>query len=78
MDRKTCHFVSIGEARKRGARTPSCIEPPSTSFALVMLRFLMVDKNLEVVKVALAVVAPRAFQNFIYARRLALILVDHP
>lgn len=42
-----------------------------------MLRFLMIDKNLEVVKGAFAVIAPRAFQDLIDAGSLALVLVAH-
>lgn len=38
--------------------TSSCIQPSSASLAFEMLRFLMVDQDLQIIKVTLTVVAP--------------------
>ena len=39
--------------------TPGSIESSATPFAFEMLGFLVIDEDFEVVKVSLAVVAPR-------------------
>lgn len=40
--------------------TSGCVEPPPASLAFEVFRFLVGDEDLQVVEVALAVVAPRS------------------
>lgn len=39
-----------------------------------MLSLLMVDEDLDIVEIALTIVAPRAFQQLVERRELALLL----
>ena len=55
-----------------GLRTACCIQPPRASFTLEVLCLLVIDQNLEVVKVALAVIAPRPGKSLFDVRVLAL------
>ena len=52
--------------------TASCVEPSPTSLALEMLRFLVVDQDLQIVEVALTVIAPRPCKDFFKIWMLSL------
>ena len=52
--------------------TASCVEPPPTSLALEMLRFLVVDEDLQIIEVALTVIAPRPRKDFFKIWMLSL------
>lgn len=53
-------------------QTACGIQPPSTSLALEVFGLLMVDEDLEVVKVPLAIIAPRPGESLFDVRVLAL------
>ena len=44
--------------------TSSCIQSTTTFIALEMLSFLMIDQDLQIIKIALTIVAPWPRQNF--------------
>ena len=44
--------------------TSSCVQTAPTSVAFEMLCFLMIDENLEVVKITFTVIAPWSRQDF--------------
>jgi hypothetical protein len=50
------------------------VESATASLTLEMLCLLVIDKNLEVVEVALAVVAPRTREDFVEVGVVALLL----
>ena len=54
--------------------TSSCVQSPPTSIALEMFGFLVRDQNLQIIEVALAIVTPRAAENFFEIRMTALFL----
>lgn len=54
--------------------TSSCVESPSTALALEVLVSLMVDEDLEIVKVALTIVAPRPLKQLLQAGMPLLVL----
>ena len=64
----------IAEKAALTLRTASSIQTSSASLAFVMLCFLVIDEDFEVVEVALAVIAPRSFQYLLQRRVLALVL----
>ena len=60
--------------RKGSDFTSSSIEAPSTSFTFEVLCLLMVDKDLKIVKVPFAIVAPRSTKDFFNVGMTALFL----
>jgi hypothetical protein len=56
------------------ARTSCCVQPPATAVALEVLGLLMRDEELQILKVSLAVVAPRARQELLHVGLLSLLL----
>lgn len=54
--------------------TSSRIESSTTSFAFEVLRLLMRDENLEIVKVSLTVITPRSREDLFRVRVGALLL----
>ena len=58
------------------AHTSSGIQSSTTPLAFEVLRLLMVNQDLQVVKVSLAIVAPGSGQNLLNVGMFALVL-DH-
>ena len=56
------------------ALTAGCIESAAASLALEVFCFLVIDQDLEIVKVALAVVAPRPRENLRQVGVITLLL----
>lgn len=54
--------------------TASRVQSPTASFTLEVFRLLVVEENFEVVKVALAIVTPRARENFLNGGRASFLL----
>ena len=52
--------------------TASRVEPPPTSLALEMFRFLVVDQDLQIIEVALTVIAPRPCKDLFKIWMLSL------
>jgi hypothetical protein len=62
----------------KGCPLTSCsTESASASLAFEVLRFLVIDENLEIIEVALTVVAPRTRQDLIEIGMITL-LFRHP
>lgn len=57
--------------------TASCVQPARASLAFEVFCFLVVDKDLEVVEVALAVVAPGTCEELLDFGVLSLLLFAH-
>ena len=60
------------ELAERGLRTACRIQPPRASLTLEVLGLLVIDKNLKIVKVALAIIAPGSGKSLSDIRVLAL------
>jgi len=54
--------------------TTGGIQPPTTSFAFEVFRFLMIDEDFEIVEVSFAVITPRPRQNLLDVGMMALLL----
>ena len=73
MDRQSFKLRQFEiELAERGLRTACCVQPPRASLTLEVLGLLVIDQNLEVVKVALAVIAPGPGKSLFDVRVLAL------
>ena len=73
MDRQSFKLrQSEIELAERGLRTACRIQPPRASLTLEVLGLLVIDQNLEVVKVALAIIAPGSGKSLFDVRVLAL------
>ena len=55
-------------------RTSCGIQPPAASFAFEVLCLLVINENLEIVKVTLAVIAPWSRKDFFHVGMTALLL----
>lgn len=53
--------------------TSGCIKPATAPLAFEVLRLLVIDQDLEIIEVALAVVAPWPRENFGQVRMIALL-----
>ena len=73
MDRQSFKLRQFEiEMAERGLRTACRVQPPRASLTLEVLGLLVIDENLEVVKVALAIIAPRSGKSLFNVRMLAL------
>ena len=78
MDRQSFKLRQFEiERAEKGLRTACRIQPPRASLTLEVLGLLVIDQNFEIVKVALAVIAPRPGKSLFDVRVLALRLTHN-
>lgn len=66
--------ASLGKLLSWRALTTCSIQPPATSVALEVLCLLVIDENLQIIKVALTVVAPRTLKDLVHIGVMPLLL----
>ena len=72
MNRQAYQVSADGGGLAIDQLTAGRVESPPTSLALEMLRFLMIDQDLQIIEVALAIVTPGPCNDFLNVWMLSL------
>lgn len=72
MNRQAYQISADGGGLANKQPTASRIESPPTSLALEMLRFLVIDQDLQIIEVALTIVTPGSRNDLLNVWMLSL------